>query len=108
MTIDSVGTRRQDESRTTGSVRTGEDGWMEIRDPAALRRARIQMRYSQRDLGHLVRRTQTTIYKIETGQLRNISEDLALALAGRLNCSWEELFIADEVDPVVGADAMEV
>lgn len=70
---------------------------MEIRDPAAMRRARKEKRYSQRDLGHLVRRTQTTIHKIETGQLKNISEDLALALAGRLDRHWEDLFVAHDV-----------
>ena len=70
------------------------DCWMEVRDPAAMRRARKEKRYSQRDLGHLVRRTQTTIHKIETGQLKNISEDLALALAGRLDRHWEDLFVA--------------
>ncbi|AER47698.1 helix-turn-helix domain-containing protein [Mycobacterium phage Dori] len=69
---------------------------MEVRDPAAMRRARKEKRYSQRDLGHLVRRTQTTIHKIETGQLKNISEDLALALAGRLDRHWEDLFVAHD------------
>lgn len=73
---------------------------MEVRDPAAVRRARKEKRYSQRDLGHLVRRTQTTIHKIETGQLKNISEDLALALAGRLDRHWEDLFVAHDVPAV--------
>ncbi|KRQ21924.1 MULTISPECIES: helix-turn-helix transcriptional regulator [Mycobacteroides] len=72
---------------------------MEVRDPAAMRRARKEKRYSQRDLGHLVRRTQTTIHKIETGQLKNISEDLALALAGRLDRHWEDLFVAHDEIP---------
>lgn len=70
---------------------------MEVIDPARLRRKRKQRRYSQRELGFLVRRTQTTIYKLETGQLKNISEDLAIAIAARLECDWEELFIAREV-----------
>ncbi|MGC5249556.1 helix-turn-helix transcriptional regulator [Gordonia sp. DT219] len=69
---------------------------MEVRDPAKLRRERKQMRYTQRELGMLVRRTQTTIYKLENGQLKNIKEDLALAIAARLNCHWEDLFIAHE------------
>ena len=69
---------------------------MEVRDPAKLRRERKQKRYSQRELAMLVRRTQTTIYKLETGQLKNVTEDLALAIAARLDCHWEDLFIAHE------------
>ncbi|AYD83916.1 helix-turn-helix DNA binding protein [Gordonia phage Getalong] len=69
---------------------------MEVKDPAKLRRERKQKRYTQRELGMLVRRTQTTIWKLETGQLKNIKEDLALAIAARLECHWEELFIAHE------------
>ena len=82
------------------------DCWMEVRDPAAMRRARKEKRYSQRDLGHLVRRTQTTIHKIETGQLKNISEDLALALAGRLDCHWEDLFVAHDDISMPSASAV--
>ncbi|UOW93713.1 cro protein [Gordonia phage Wrigley] len=83
---------------------------MEVKDPAKLRRERKQKRYTQRELGMLVRRTQTTIYKLETGQLRNITEDLALAIAARLDCHWEDLFVAHEgaVAPavsVVSADS---
>lgn len=78
---------------------------MEVKDPAKLRRERKQKRYTQRELGMLVRRTQTTIYKLETGQLKNITEDLALAIAARLDCHWEDLFVAHEevVAPSVSA-----
>lgn len=76
------------------------DCWMEVIDPARIRRKRKQKRLSQRDLGYLVRRTQTTIYKIETGQLKNISEDLAIAIAARLDADWEDLFVAHEEVPV--------
>jgi transcriptional regulator with XRE-family HTH domain len=84
---------------------------MEVIDPARIRRKRKQKRLTQRDLGYLVRRTQTTIYKIETGQLKNISEDLAIAIAARLDCDWEDLFVAheDSVAPsksAVSADKM--
>lgn len=82
------------------------DCWMEVRDPAAMRRARKEKRYSQRDLGHLVRRTQTTIHKIETGQLKNITEDLALALAGRLDRRWEDLFVAHDDIPLSASSAV--
>ncbi|QFP97012.1 helix-turn-helix DNA binding protein [Gordonia phage Suerte] len=78
---------------------------MEVKDPAKLRRERKQKRYTQRELGMLVRRTQTTIYKLENGQLKNITEDLALAIAARLDCHWEDLFVAheEEVAPRVSA-----
>ncbi|UAJ16476.1 helix-turn-helix DNA binding domain protein [Gordonia phage Dolores] len=78
---------------------------MEVKDPAKLRRERKQKRYTQRELGMLVRRTQTTIYKLETGQLKNITEDLALAIAARLDCHWEDLFVAheEEAAPVVSS-----
>ncbi|NOQ62793.1 helix-turn-helix domain-containing protein [Mycolicibacterium fortuitum] len=69
---------------------------MEVKDPALVRRKRKQKRYSQRELAFLVRRTQTTIHKIENGQLKNITEDLAVALAARLDADWEDLFVAHE------------
>lgn len=77
-----------------------KDCWMEVTNPAKLRRQRKQKRFSQRELGMLVRRTQTTIYKIETGQLKNITEDLAMAIAARLDLDWEDVFVAHE-EPVV-------
>ncbi|MGB3602760.1 MAG: helix-turn-helix transcriptional regulator [Gordonia sp. (in: high G+C Gram-positive bacteria)] len=70
---------------------------MEVKDGAQVRRWRKKARYSQRELGFLVRRTHTTIYKIEAGILTNISEDLALDIANRLEVPWEDLFIAREV-----------
>ncbi|HEY9315821.1 helix-turn-helix transcriptional regulator [Williamsia sp.] len=78
---------------------------MEVRDPDKMRRARKNKRFTQRELGMLVRRTQTTIYKIENGQLKNISEDLAIALAARLGKDWEDLFVAHEdvATPVTSA-----
>lgn len=84
-------------SRRNKPPQTRKDCWMEVRDSAQVRRWRRQKRYSQRDLAALVRRTQTTIHKIETGQLKNISEDLAIAIAARLDVPWEELFVAHEV-----------
>lgn len=69
---------------------------MKVKDPAKIRRWRIQRHYTQRDLAHLVRRTQSTIYLIETGKLATITEDLALAIAARLDVPWEDLFDAHE------------
>ncbi|MGW4325404.1 helix-turn-helix transcriptional regulator [Nocardia sp. NPDC004573] len=70
---------------------------MQVRDPAALRRWRKQRRYSQRDLGMLVRRSHTTIYALETGRMTTLTEDLAIAIAARLDVPWEELFSAHEL-----------
>lgn len=79
---------------------------MEVKDPAKLRRERKQKRYTQRELGMLVRRTQTTIWKLETGQLKNITEDLALAIAARLDCHWEDLFVAHEESTRAGVSSV--
>lgn len=69
---------------------------MHVPDGARIRRWRKQRRLTQRELAFLVRRTQSTIYLIENGRLRAISEDLALALAARLDVPWEDLFEARE------------
>ncbi len=74
---------------------------MKLKDPAALRRWRKQARYTQRELGMLVRRSHTTIYALEAGKLRTISEDLAVAIAARLDVPWDELFIAEESAPAL-------
>lgn len=69
---------------------------MEVRDPAKIKRWRVQRHYSQRDLAFLTRRSQAAIWQIENGKLRNIEEDFALAIAARLDVPWEDLFIAHE------------
>lgn len=69
---------------------------MKIKDPAAIRRWRKQKRFSQEELAFLVRRDQSTISLIERGGLTTISEDLALAIAARLDVPWDELFILHE------------
>lgn len=73
---------------------------MRVKDGGQVRRWRKQRRFSQRELAFLVRRTQSTIYLIETGKLRSISEDLAIAIAARLDVPWEDLFDAHEVEVV--------
>lgn len=71
---------------------------MKVKDPAQIRRWRKQRHFSQRDLAYLVRKSQTAIYAVETGKMRTISEDFAIALAARLDVPWEDLFEAHEVD----------
>jgi len=76
---------------------------MRVKDPAALRRKRVNRKYSQRDLAMLVRRSQTTIHLLETGGMKTLSEDLALHIAARLDVDWEDFFLLeeDEVMPKV-------
>ncbi|WP_115790015.1 helix-turn-helix domain-containing protein [Arthrobacter silvisoli] len=71
---------------------------MKVIDPARIRRWRKQERYSQAQLGMLVRRSQNTIHLLETGGMKTCTEGLALALAARLGVPWEELFEAEEHD----------
>ena len=73
---------------------------MRVKDGGQIRRWRKQRHFSQRELAFLVRRTQSTIYLIESGGLRAISEDLAIAIAARLDVPWEDLFEANEVEVV--------
>lgn len=73
---------------------------MEVRDGEKLRRKRKNRQYTCRELAMLVRRSHTTISKIETGKLKNISEDLALLIAARLGVEWEEYFIDHAADAV--------
>lgn len=79
---------------------------MRVIDPAALRRKRINQRFSQRDLAGLVRRSQATIHQLETGKMKTLTEDLALLIAARLFVDWEELFILEEheIPPKVTSD----
>ena len=69
---------------------------MRVKDPAALRRRRKNKRFSQEDLAHLVRRSQNTISLLELGKMKTLTEDLAVAIAARLECDWEDLFVLEE------------
>lgn len=69
---------------------------MKVKDPGTLRRKRVNQRFSQRDLAGLVRRSQNTIHLLETGQMKTLSEDLALLIAARLHVDWEDLFDLEE------------
>lgn len=69
---------------------------MRVKDGGQIRRWRRQKRFSQRELAFLVRRTQSTIYLIETNRLKTITEDLAIAIAARLDVPWEDLFEAHD------------
>lgn len=76
--------------------RVRKETWMRVKDPAALRRKRKNRRFTQRDLAFLVRRSQSTIYLLENGKMRTLSEGLALSLAARLEVDWEDLFDLQE------------
>lgn len=77
-----------------------KETWMRVKDPARIRRWRKQRFYSQRDLAFLVRRSQNTIYLIESGKMPTLSEDLAVAIAARLNVPWEDLFEEETLKPM--------
>lgn len=87
-----------------------KESWMRVKDPAALRRKRINQRFSQRDLAVLVRRSQATIHQLETGKMKTLTEDLALLISARLFVDWEDLFILEEQEimPKVTNDASTV
>lgn len=70
--------------------------WMEIRDASKLRKKRMELRYTQRDVAFLARRSQAAYQKVESGALKNISEAFAMGLAFALRCDWEDLFIDHE------------
>ncbi len=80
----------------TRPPRIRKEVWMRVKDPGQLRRWRKQRRFTQRELAFLVRRSQATIWQLEEGRLRAVSEDLALAIAARLDVPWEDLFEAHE------------
>jgi putative transcriptional regulator len=69
---------------------------MKVKDPAKLRRKRMNRKYSQRDLAFLVKRSQNTIHLLETGGMKTLSEDLALLIAARLDVEWEDYFDLEE------------
>lgn len=81
--------------RTRPPVRR-RDVWMRVKDPAQMRRLRKANHYSQEQLAFLVKKSQQSISLIEKGEMRTISEEFAVALAGRLGRDWEELFDAHE------------
>lgn len=65
---------------------------MRVRDPEQLRLWRQRRGLSQRDLAYLCRCTQATISLLERGTMHTLRDELALALAARLQVPWEELF----------------
>lgn len=71
---------------------------MRVKDGAALKRKRVNRGYSQRDLAFLVKRSQATIWGIESGRLKTITEDLGLLLAARLSVDWEDYFNLEEAE----------
>lgn len=72
--------------------------WMRVKNPDNIRRRRKRQHLSQAELAFLVKRSQQSISLIERGEMRNISEGFALALAARLDTDWEDLFDAHEIE----------
>lgn len=72
------------------------ESWMKVKDPAKLKRKRMNRKFTQRELAFLVRRSQTTIYLLETGRQKTLTEDLAVSIAARLGVDWEDYFDLEE------------
>lgn len=67
--------------------------WMRVKDNEALKRKRKRMNLTQRELAFLARPcSQTTIYLLEKGEMKTLSEELAGRIARRLDADLEDLF----------------
>jgi putative transcriptional regulator len=64
--------------------------WMQVIDGPRIARQRKRKDLTQRQLAFLVGTSQTTIYLLETGGMRTLTEKLALAIAKRLDLPWED------------------
>jgi putative transcriptional regulator len=76
--------------------------WMQVRDRDAIKRWRGRRDLTQRQLAFLVGTSQTTIYLLESGGMRTLTEKLAMAIAKRLDVPWEDIFEAKEAARVPG------
>lgn len=77
-------------------------GWMQVKDREALKRWRGRRSLTQRELAFLIGTSQTTVYLLETGGMRTLTEKLALKIAKRLDVPWEDLFDSREASRVSG------
>ncbi|NUP03560.1 MAG: helix-turn-helix transcriptional regulator [Nonomuraea sp.] len=73
---------------------------MKVKDPEKITRWRNRRQLSQRDLAFLCRCSQNAISLVERGKLPTLSEELAMAIAKRLDVPWEDLFEARETSGV--------
>lgn len=71
---------------------------MRVKDPGQIQRWRKRCNYSQRELAFLCKKSQNAISLVEKGELKNITEDFAVSLAGRLGVPLEDLFEAHELE----------
>lgn len=76
--------------------------WMQVLDRERIRRQRLRKDLTQRQLAFLVGTSQTTIYLLESGGMRTLTEKLALSIAKRLDLPWEDLFVSREAARVSG------
>lgn len=65
---------------------------MQVRDPELMKELRQERGFNQRQLAALAKCSQAAISAIETGKLKNISEDLGSHLAHWLDRRPRELF----------------
>jgi len=76
--------------------------WMQVLDRERIKRQRLRKDLTQRQLAFLVGTSQTTIYLLESGGMKTLTEKLALAIAKRLDLPWEDLFVSREAPRVPG------
>lgn len=69
---------------------------MKVNDPDLIRRYRVKRHLTQRDLAFLARCSQTTIYLLEKGEMRTLSDDLADLIEKHLDTPPGVLFEARE------------
>lgn len=65
---------------------------MQVKDGAALRRARERLRYTQRELAVLAKCSQGTIWSLEAGRMSTCSLELATRISARLGQHVEDFF----------------
>jgi transcriptional regulator with XRE-family HTH domain len=75
---------------------------MRVTDPDRIRRERLRLNLSQRQLAALCNKTQNAISLIETGEMTTISEKFAMKLAFRLHLPWQDVFEAPPASLVSG------
>lgn len=69
---------------------------MKVVNPPRLRRARIRLGYTQKDLASLVGCKQQYVSALETGHDTDCSEVIALLICDRLNIELEDAFEVHE------------
>lgn len=95
-------THRRRWSRPKERIR--QEVYMQVRDPELMKDLRIARKLNQRQLATLTKCSQAAISAIETGKLKNISEDLGVQLAHWLDRTPRELFTKFDDDRIAALE----